>query len=199
MRHDDDAGDTDSDDAEAAPGDGDEAPVAEPEPVDERTPLEIAQDDLAAVLAALQREKADFLNYKKRVQREKDDVRLAASRAWADTLLPVLDNLEFALQAGGEPEALKQGVEMILHEFDRALARLGVQPIAAAPGDPFDPDQHEAFGAVASAEYPPGSIAMVLQRGFSYQERVLRAARVQVVSPPAAGAPAGTAPEDGGE
>jgi molecular chaperone GrpE len=180
------------------PGDAaaDAAAEAE-EAVDERTPLEIAHDDLAAVVAALQREKADFLNYKKRVQREKDDVRLASSRRWAETLLPVLDHLELALQSEGDGDSLKQGVQMILQTFDHALRALGVEPIAAVPGAPFDPDQHEAFGQVASDEHPPGSIAMVLQRGFSYQDRVLRAARVQVVS--AGAAPAAAAPETTGD
>lgn len=163
---------------------------AEPEEVpDDRSPLEVAQDEVAMLLGALQREKADFLNYKKRVQREKDDVRLAVSRNWAETILPVLDNLELALQSGGDDATLKQGVEMILHEFDRAMGMLGVEAIAAEPGAPFDPDRHEAFGQVPHGAHPPGSIAVVLQRGFSYQGRVLRAARVQVVAQPA------TAPE----
>jgi molecular chaperone GrpE len=165
---------------EAAPAEAAEAAEAEP---DDRTPLEVAQDEVAMLLGALQREKADFLNYKKRVHREKEDVRLAASRSWAETLLPVLDNLELALQSGGDHDTLKQGVQMILHEFDRALGMLGVESIAAEPGEAFDPDRHEAFGQVPHADHAPGTIAVVLQRGFSYHGRVLRAARVQVVAP----------------
>lgn len=142
-----------------------------------------ASDEAADYLATLQRVQAEYLNFRKRVSREKDDVRFAAARDFCGAMLPVLDNLERALAAEGDAGVLRQGVQMILGEFENALAGLGVERIAT-DGERFDPDRHEAIGMVPTADAEPGTIVNEVQRGFAYQGRVLRAPRVQVATRP---------------
>ena len=150
-----------------------------PEEVSEDGPDEAADD----YLSMLQHVQAEYLNYRKRVAREKDDVRLAVARNWAERLLPVLDNLERALAAASDAEALHSGVQMTLQAFERALEQLGVEPILT-DGEIFDPNRHEAIGMVPSGDHAPGTILTEVQRGFSYGGRVLRAPRVQVAAAP---------------
>jgi molecular chaperone GrpE len=146
------------------------------------TPAELTAEEVD-YLATLQRVQAEYLNFRKRVGREKDDVRFAAARDFCAAMLPVLDNLERALSAKGDADTLHQGVEMILGEFETALSQLGVTRIGT-DGERFDPDRHEAIGMVPTDDAEPGTIVNEVQRGFSYQGRVLRAPRVQVAAKP---------------
>ncbi len=98
-------------------------------------------------------------------------------------LLPVVDNLQAALahSDAGDPEQLRQGVELTLRLFLSTLSRHGVTPIAAL-GQPFDPRYHEAIGEIADADVAPGHVARVLQEGYLHHDRLLRPARVLIAS-----------------
>jgi molecular chaperone GrpE len=133
-------------------------------------------------LALLKRTQADFENYQKRNQREREQDRRYMHGAMALDLLPVLDNLERATEAArqaGEKGPLVQGVAMVQSQLLDMLKRHGINPIDAV-GQPFDPNLHQAVMQQPSAEQPPNTVLQVLERGFLIHDRVLRPARVVV-------------------
>ncbi len=129
----------------------------------------------------LLRLQADFENFRRRMDRERDEIQGRVAETLLGDLLPVYDNLERALQYmpnEGEAKAWRVGVEMTLNGFLEAFARMGVKPIEAQ-GTLFDPRFHEAVQQVESSE-PEGTIVQELQRGFIWNDRVLRASLVKV-------------------
>ncbi|WP_353115651.1 nucleotide exchange factor GrpE [Nitratidesulfovibrio sp.] len=128
---------------------------------------------------------AEMDNFKKRLQREKDDqVRYAAEVVLAD-LLPTLDNLDLALQYGRGNAACKDmliGVEMTQKLLLDALKRHGLEPVGEA-GEAFSPEIHEAIGAEVRPDLPEDTVCALMQRGYRLKERLLRPAKVTVSRP----------------
>lgn len=132
--------------------------------------------DLAA------RTRADFENYQKRMQRERESERKYAFGPLALDLLPILDNLDRARGAAkqaGEGGPLVSGVAMVQTQFLELLRRHGITQIDCA-GKPFDPNLHQAIMQQALAEVEPNTIVQVIEQGFLNQDRVLRPAKVIV-------------------
>lgn len=133
------------------------------------------------------RASAELENYRKRVQRERDEERRYAALPIVRDFLPGLDNLRRALDAArsaSDVKSLLQGVRMVLGQFDEILARYGAQPIEAA-GQPFDPHRHEALQQVPSSDFPPMTVVEVVERGYQIHDRVIRPSKVIVAAPPA--------------
>jgi molecular chaperone GrpE len=147
--------------------------------------LEQATRERDEYLDALQRLKAEFENYRKRVSREQAEFVTRASERLVKQLLPVLDDLERALEAAAEHEEakLEDGVRLVHRALADALAKEGVVEVDA--DGPFDPHTQEALLAQPS-EAAEGTVIQVLQKGYKLGDRVLRPARVVV----SAGAPA---------
>ena len=99
----------------------------------------------------------------------------------AEKLLPVVDNLERALSAAGEESALRSGVELVLRQTKDALAKMGVEEIDPL-GQPFDAELHNAVMQGSAEEGEPGTVCMVLQKGYKLGTRVIRHAMVKVVA-----------------
>lgn len=128
------------------------------------------------------RSQAELDNFRKRVQREREEDRRYASLPVVRDLLPVIDNLRRALGAsqGSEETAnLRQGIELVLQQLERVLSSHGAQVIPAV-GQPFDPHLHEAVQQVPSAEHPPLTVLQELERGYTLYERVVRPSKVIV-------------------
>jgi molecular chaperone GrpE len=147
-----------------------------------------AKQEAAANLDRYMRSVADLENFRRRVVREKDDLRLFASSKVLEDLLPVLDNLGLAVtaakQPGADAKSLAGGVDMVLSQLKSALTNHGLKEINPA-GQTFDANQHEAISAQPSAEVPEGSVVTVVRAGFSLKGRLLRPASVIVSSGPA--------------
>lgn len=151
------------------------------------TALEAEKEDMhQQYLRAL----AEMQNLRKRAEREVRDARTYAIEKFAADLLSVSDNMERALEALTEEEVeslsepeknLLGGVEMTAKELSAVLQRHGVVPIAAEPGDAFDPNQHQAVANIPS-HFPNGTIAELFQAGWKIGNRTLRAAMVAVSS-----------------
>jgi molecular chaperone GrpE len=133
----------------------------------------------------LRRVAADFDNFRKRVARDAELQAARASQSLVGELLPVLDNLERALDANlhHEEAQVADGVKLVLQQLNDILSRRGLEEISAEPGEAFDPHVHEALSNLPS-EYPEGAIAEVWQRGYRLGDFVVRAARVVVSSGP---------------
>jgi len=134
----------------------------------------------------LRRVAADFDNYRKRVARDSEVQVQRAAESIVSDLLPVLDNLERAVDASEHHEEAQvaEGVALVRQQLADLLRRHGLEEISAVPGEEFDPHMHEALSHQPS-EHPEGTIAAVWQRGYRLGDRVVRAARVVVSSGPA--------------
>jgi molecular chaperone GrpE len=144
----------------------------------------------------LTRLSADFDNYKKRQQREREDAIKFGNEKLLKEMLPVLDNLRRALHAStgvpvGDEHPLLSGVKLVAKQFDDVLGRFGVVGFAAI-GELFDPARHEAVGSRSHPTVPAQHVCEEFQLGFLLQDRLLRPALVIVSTGPADVA---TAPE----
>ncbi len=141
-------------------------------------------------------ERADFSNYQKRVLRDRPGIESQAVRKFAIDLLPVLDNFDRALaHEDADPQALREGVAMIREMLLNVMTRHGFQEIDAL-GQPFDPFLHEAVAHEESTEFPPDTVSEVLQKGYTQNGLVVRAAKVKVAKAPAGvGTPPGNEEE----
>jgi molecular chaperone GrpE len=158
---------------------------AEQTPVEESGVDEVAAlaDERDAALDGWKRTAADFDNFRKRALREREEYVTFANERLVAELLPILDDLERALQAAAEHEEsrLEEGVELVHRELAALLARHGVKEIETS--GKFDPHVHEALLAQPS-EADEGSVLDVIQKGYTLGERVVRPARVVVAGPP---------------
>ena len=144
------------------------------------------QDQLAAAEERELRIAADADNFKKRLQREKEEQVRYANEAVMRDLLPVIDNLERALdhsQAGSDQDGLIEGLNMTLKGFLDSLARFGCTPVEAV-GTVFNPNFHEAVSQEEASDCEANTVVRELQKGYVLKERLIRPAMV-VVSKPA--------------
>ena len=150
-------------------------------------------------IAALKQEKAeleerwvrlqaDFENHRKRTLREKQEALSYGHEIVVKDLLPVVDNLERAIEhasasSGADFEGMLQGVELVRRELLAVLAKHGVSSIEAE-GEVFDPNLHEALAQMEDEKVPAGRIGRMLQKGYRLRDRLLRPARVMVSKGP---------------
>jgi molecular chaperone GrpE len=135
----------------------------------------------------LQRMQAEFNNYRRRMAQEKLQAASRGKEELLSSLLPVLNNLRLALQhADQDPEAVRQGVQMIWQQCEDFLRSQGVEAIPTV-GHPFDPMKHEALSiAPATAEIPANTIVAEINAGYMLNGQLLRAAQVVVAQAPEA-------------
>jgi len=177
-----------------------EQPVPEaPEGVEteaEQDPVALLQQELSAAQAETQknwdlylRERAELENFRKRMQREKEDLVRFANENLLREILTVVDNLERAIDHARKNEetvqGLLEGVEMTLSQCQKLLEKFGVTPVVAV-GEPFDPTWHEAMGQLESAEHPANTVLQEMQKGYVLNDRLLRPALVLISKTPAA-------------
>ncbi|MBT8353140.1 MAG: nucleotide exchange factor GrpE [Desulfofustis sp.] len=158
----------------------------------DKSPEELLEESRAEVVewqdTAL-RAMAEFENYKKRMERERSTMLKYSGESIFRELLPVVDNLERAVEQGivdgVEAEqnlnALLEGVELTLKSLQATLEKFEVKPIDAV-GQPFDPTVQEALSMEASASVPANHVVSEFEKGYHYKDRLLRAARVIVSS-----------------
>ena len=161
------------------------AEAVEPEAGEGDSELDAARRQAEEYLSDLRRLAADFDNYRKRVTRDTELQSTRATESLVAELLPVLDNLERALDASEHHEEAKvaDGVKLVHQQLQDLLGGRGLEEIAAEPGDAFDPHVHEALSHQPS-DQAEGSIAAVWQRGYRLGTHVMRPARVVVSSGP---------------
>jgi molecular chaperone GrpE len=147
------------------------------------TKLEEAERQRDEYLDSLQRLKAEFDNYRKRAARDQESLAARAAESLVKELLPILDDLERALEAAEQHEEaqLEEGVRLVHRSLVETLRRQGLEQIAT--NGRFDPHVHEALLSQPS-EAEEGSVLDVLQKGYRLGDRVLRPARVVVAAAP---------------
>jgi molecular chaperone GrpE len=152
------------------------------EPSSEQVMARLEEEAAAARDAAL-RAAADAQNVKRRAEQDVEKARKFALEQFARELLPVVDNLERALEAtAGQDAAVKpiaEGVELTLKSFLDALKKFNIAAVDPQ-GEPFDPNLHQAMSMVENAEVEPNSVIAVMQKGYTLNGRLLRPAMVMV-------------------
>ena len=138
--------------------------------------LEVTRRERDEYLDALRRLKAEFENSRKRQERERSRLLETASEKLVVELLPVLDNLDRALEAEGN---IREGVRATREQLADALGKEGLLPVAS-DGQPFDPNVHEAVMGQPSEEHEEGTILQTFQRGYLLNGKPIRAAKVVV-------------------
>lgn len=147
------------------------------------TKLNSYQKKLAELKAGWQRTAADFENYKKRVEREREGWKNEAKIEVFHELLPILDNLSLAAAHAGEEKKLNQwerGIMLIAKEVDEKLVSLGITKISPKVGEPFDHNFHEAVAAIDLTAHESGTITKVEKNGYRMDDVVIRPAKVIV-------------------
>jgi len=142
------------------------------------------RDDL---MDALRRQKIDFENYRNRTDRDRSSTFRSILSGMALQILPVLDNLERALDSVSDSEDLGreevsrfvEGIVLVNHQMNEVLIEMGIEPISAV-GDPFDPRLHEAVDCVPSDSHPHNTVVEELVRGYMIGDRVIRPSMVMV-------------------
>ncbi|HET6324989.1 MAG TPA: nucleotide exchange factor GrpE [Planctomycetaceae bacterium] len=151
--------------------------------------LEAARAERDANYDLYMRSQAELQNYRRRAQKEADEMRQYQALPVARDLLPALDNLHRALAAAessGSVKDLVNGVRLVAKQIEAALGRHDVVPIESA-GKPFDPNLHQAIQQVQTDEHPPMTVVQEVERGFTLKDRVVRPATVIVSTSPADG------------
>jgi molecular chaperone GrpE len=170
-------------------------PAEGAKPAETTKPAPSTDEQLAAARAEAQAAQerylrcvADLENFRKRVVREKDELRQFAAANVVEDLIPILDNLSLGLaaakQQSGDAKSIVDGVGMVLEQFKGALGRHGlkeINPVGAA----FDPHQHECISHQPDAKVPEEKVISVVRLGYSLNGRLVRPASVIVSSGPA--------------
>jgi molecular chaperone GrpE len=152
----------------------DEAVVEEPNvPLAEFEAVSLERDQY---LDSLRRLKAEFDNSRKRQERDRARILESASERLVQELLPVLDNLDRALESEGD---IREGVQATREQLADVLANEGLLPVAS-DGQPFDPNVHEAVMGQPSDEHEEGTVLQTFQRGYLLNGRAIRPAKVVV-------------------
>ncbi len=174
-------------DADAVKAEGEESAEAEAneeaeaEAKEEKDPKQARIEELEDMV---KRQLAEFDNFRKRTDKEKDTMFEAGARSVIEKLLPVVDNFERGIASLSEEElasAQGSGMQMIYKQLMEVLDKLEVKPIEAL-GKEFNPDLHNAVMQCESEEYESGIIAQELQKGYTYRDSVIRHSMVAVVS-----------------
>jgi molecular chaperone GrpE len=144
-----------------------------------------AREQIEELNGRLLRLTAEYDNFRKRAQRDKDEARQFANQNLIEKQIPILDNFEMALAAAQDADpAIRDGVQMIHDQFLSVLKDAGVEPIDAV-GEPFDPNFHEAISQQETSESEEGTVLQQVQRGYKLNNRLVRPARVVVAKAPA--------------
>ncbi len=162
--------------AKGAPCEG-----AQEETPAEETPV----DELTRWREVAMRTAAEYDNYRKRCVKEREEFTRYANRSLLEELLPVVDNFEMGMQMAGQDTSsmIYIGMNMVRKQLDDFLAGQGVEPLAAAVGDMFDHNVHEAIQSEPS-DMPEGTILRIIRKGYNLRGRLLRPVNVVVAAAP---------------
>lgn len=187
--------------------DGEPEAVPSEDEAAEQTVEDLLREEIDTLTAGVeemrllaQRTQAELENYRKRVERERAETTKYAAVEIVREILPVLDNLERAVEAAdtvstsGDDDQLREGVHIVQKQFRDTLVRQGLQEVPAE-GAPFDPHVHEAVGRVETEDHPDGTVVEVFQKGYLFKDRLLRPSMVTVAQ---SAEGASDNPDDGG-
>lgn len=158
----------------AAKGQGEDVDVAQ---------LQAEVEKLKAELAASQdqglRLQAELANQRRRTDKQVEDAHKYAVQRFVEALIPVVDSLEMGMQAQGELEQIREGMQLTLKQFESVMEKFNIEAVGR-PGDTFNPEHHQAMSMQPHPDYDNNTVSMVMQKGYLLNGRVVRPAMVMV-------------------
>lgn len=144
------------------------------------------QAELAAAQAKVEenrdlyiRGQAEADNQRRRYEKQVEDAHKFSVQRFAEALLPVADSLEMGLQAQGDADSLRQGMELTLKQFESVMEKFKMEAVNPL-GQPFNPEQHQAVGMQPHPDYDNNTVSLVMQKGYTLNGRTIRPAMVMV-------------------
>lgn len=144
------------------------------------------QAELAAVQAKAEenrdlyiRGQAEADNQRRRYEKQVEDAHKFAVQRFAEALLPVADSLEMGLQAQGDADSLREGMQLTLKQFESVMEKFKMEAVNPL-GQPFNPEQHQAVGMQPHPDYDNNTVSLVMQKGYTLSGRTIRPAMVMV-------------------
>jgi molecular chaperone GrpE len=164
---------------------GGQVPAEEPDATEQQDSE--LRDELERMREMYLRKLAEFDNYRKRTDKEREEFQQVAAEGIVRELLPIIDNFDRALLHADEadPKVFLEGIEMIARQMWELLQREGLEPIDPA-GALFDPELHEAVQRVEESEHEEGTVVSVFSKGYTFGGRLMRPAMVAVATEPVA-------------
>ena len=147
----------------------------------EKTELELKQEELDDITDRYKRVLAEFENFKKRSSKERESLYSSILGDVVEAMLPVVDNLENAAKVETQDENYKKGVEMVLKQFKDVLQSKGVEEIKTV-GETFDPSLHEAVSSIQDENLGEKEIAQEYRKGYKIGSKVIRHSMVVVAN-----------------
>ncbi len=144
-----------------------------------REKLAKAEEKAAESWETLVRLQAEMANQRKRTEKQVSDAHKFAVKSFVEQLLPVIDSLEMGLQAEGDLDSIREGMNLTLKQFESLMEKQNLQAVNPL-GEKFDPDLHQAMAMQPSEEYEDGLVAAVMQKGYTLNGRLVRPAMVMV-------------------
>jgi len=166
---------------EAAQTEETPAVAGEQEAAQQESEAEQLRQKVAELEERILRLQADFTNFRTRTAKEKEELTVFVTQKLVGDILPVLDNMERALGAQGDANALREGMDMVNRQFQAILEKNGLQPVAAV-GEMFDPVRHEAVMRMEDSDKADGLVVEEFQKGYSVHGKVVRPSMVKVVA-----------------
>lgn len=173
---------TEEPDKETQAADTEESGTEEQEPGEKKEEKKDKKtEQIEELTDRLQRNMAEFDNYRKRTEKEKASMYVIGAKEVVEKILPVVDNFERGLASAQEGDAFAEGMQMVYKQLMTALSEIGVQPIEAL-GQVFDPNFHNAVMHVEDPEAGENTVVEELQKGYLYKEFVVRHSMVKVAN-----------------
>ena len=154
---------------------------AEEKPSEKADETEKLRKELGELNDKYLRVVAEYQNFRRRTEKEKQDIYAFGNEKIVSDMLNVIDNFERALVTETADEGFKEGMRLIFKQFQDLLAKNGVKEIEAL-GQEFDPNFHNAVMTEDSTEYDSGCVTQVLQKGYTLNDRVVRPSMVKVAN-----------------
>ncbi len=145
-----------------------------------REELAQAENKAAESWETLVRLQAEMDNQRKRTEKQVADAHKFAVQKFVEQLLPVIDSLEMGLQAEGDLDSIREGMQLTLKQFESLMEKQNLEAVNPL-GEKFDPDLHQAMAMQPSDEYEDGLVSAVMQKGYTLNGRLVRPAMVMVV------------------
>lgn len=141
--------------------------------------LEKAKAEAADNYEQFLRAQAEIANQRRRTDKQVEDAHKYAAQKFVESLIPVIDSLEMGLQAEGDLKQIREGMQLTLKQFETVMEKFNIEAVGA-PGDPFNPEHHQAMSLQPHPDFDNNTVSMVLQKGYLLNGRVVRPAMVMV-------------------
>ena len=141
--------------------------------------LEQAKAEATANYEQFLRAQAELANQRRRTEKQVEDAHKYAVQKFVESLIPVVDSLEMGLQAQGEIEQIREGMQLTLKQFESVMEKFNIEAVGN-PGDAFNPEHHQAVSMQPHPEYDNNTLSLVMQKGYLLNGRVVRPAMVMV-------------------